>query len=382
MVRLAVDGRELTEGVRTGIGRYLVEVLKAASEAGWECLVYSDREVRLPGTFRGVTTHVISALWTPWWDQVNLPRRLARDRASVFLSPYYKGPLRAPCPTVLTVHDLLFIRYPGAHRPLRDAWRTRLASLYASRATALVTDSEYSRREILDLLGVEPGKVRVIPLAPNPAFRPSRYAQPPLAKYGLSRPYVLYVGNFKPHKNLPRLVEAYARLNPWIRNEVDLVLAGEDQRHRPALEKLGATLGLAGRLKFPGFIDEKDLPAVYRAATLVVVPSLVEGFGLPVLEAMRCGAAVAASNRGALPEVAGNGALLFDPEDGDAMTDALEQGLGDPALRVRLKERGLARGAVFTPERTTGQLLSLLRDLSVAQGAVDSRVSAMPTLDG
>jgi len=136
--RLAVDARELRPGVRTGIGRYLLEVLRAASLDGWPCVAYGDVGARLETPLPGVDWRVLDAPWTQWWDQVSLPRALVRDSATVFLSPYYKGPLSAPCPVVLTIHDLFFIGYPGQRRPVYDATMTAMARLYAGRAAAIV----------------------------------------------------------------------------------------------------------------------------------------------------------------------------------------------------------------------------------------------------
>ena len=143
---LGVDGREFKAGVRTGIRRYLVEVLRAASEAGWTCLVYGDAGTRLELGLPGVRYRLLGGTWTQWWDQVSLPAALREDRVSVFLSPYYKGPLVAPCPVVVTIHDLLFIGYTGRRRALYDAATTGLARLYARRAAAIIADSGYSKR--------------------------------------------------------------------------------------------------------------------------------------------------------------------------------------------------------------------------------------------
>src|SRR5439155_21648534 len=172
-VRLGVDGRELRPGVRTGIGRYLVEVLRAASRAGWECIVYGDAGARSDLNLPGVRHRVLSGPPRPWWDQVALPRALAQDRIAVFLSPDYKGPLAAPCRLVITIHDLFFIGYPGRRRPLYDATVSALARLYAWRASAIVSDSEHSKRAIVARLGVSPSKVTVIPVALGRECRPA-----------------------------------------------------------------------------------------------------------------------------------------------------------------------------------------------------------------
>ncbi len=382
MIRLAVDGREFSGGTRTGIGRYLEQVLRAASRAGWECLVYGTSQTRLPAPFPGVVLCLLENRWTAWWDQITLPRRLAKDQVSVFLSPYYKGPLFSPCPTVITVHDLLFINYPGSRRPWFDMRMTTLAKLYAGQATAIITDSEHSKRAILTLLRVPAQKVRVIPIAPDPAFRSVTATEAALRKYGLVNPYLLYVGNFKPHKNLPRLLHSYAALEPSLRASTPLVLAGRDEEHRPTLLRLAGTLGIAEQVKFPGMIHDDDLPALYSSAAALVLPSLVEGFGLPALEAMRCGTPVVASNGAAIPEVVGEAGILFDPEDVPSMARAMTQVLTDAQLRERLRQQGLARAAAFTPERTTDQVLGLLQDLCVAGLPAGSSVSTVPRVHG
>ena len=162
---VGVDGRELRPGVRTGIGRYLLEILRAASLEGWSCVVYGNAGARLDETLPGVTSSTLDSSWTQWWDQVTLPRALARDGITVFLSPYYKGPVRAQCPVVLTIHDLYFINYPGRHRPVYEAIVTQAARLYAARATAIISDSEYSKREIVARLNAEMRKAITAPEA-------------------------------------------------------------------------------------------------------------------------------------------------------------------------------------------------------------------------
>ena len=365
--RLAVDARELRPGVRTGIGRYLLEVLRAASLDGWSCVAYGDAGARLETPLPGVDWRVLDAPWTQWWDQVSLPRALVRDSATVFLSPYYKGPLSAPCPVVLTIHDLFFIGYPGQRRPVYDATMTAMARLYAGRAAAIVADSEYSKRSIVTRLGVSAAKVSVIPVALGPEFTPAPpgAALPP--RYAVAPPYVLYVGNFKPHKNLARLIRAFALLPGPLRGRHSLVLAGGAADGRAALVALAATLGLGARVIFPGRIADEDLAALYSGAAAFVLPSLEEGFGLPVLEAMACGAPVVASNRAALPELVADAGLVFDAEREGELAAALARVLADAGLADDLRHRGLARAALYTPARTSGRVLALLRDVSAAR---------------
>jgi len=358
--RIGVDGRELRPGVRTGIRRYVLEVLRAAAARGLACVVYGDRTTGLDDVPAGVSASVLDARWTQWWDQVALPAALRRDGVDVFLSPYYKRPLGAPCPAVVTIHDLFFIGYPGRRRPLYDAAMTRLARLYAGGASAIVADSEHSRRAIVQRLGIAAARIAVIPVGLGPEFRPGAPTAAQRERYGLGARYALYVGNFLPHKNLPRLLRAWAALAEPLRAGHRLVLAGGDQSRRPALAALAASLRLASGVVFPGLVDDADLPAVYGGATLVVQPSLEEGFGLPALEAMACGAPVVASRRGALPEVVAEAGLLVDPEDEGALVAALARVLGSAEERAALAQRGRARAGDFTADRTAGRVVDLL----------------------
>src|SRR5256712_5477974 len=272
-MRLGVDGRELRLGVRTGIARYLLEVLRAASRDGWSCVVYGDAGARLDYALPGVGVSVLRAPWTQWWDQVSLPRALARDRTSVFLSPYYKGPLNAPCPVVLTIHDLYFIGYPGRRRPVYDATITCLARLYAARSAAIVTDSEYSKRSIVTRLGVSSSKVSVIPVALGPEFRPVPLSPAVTTRYGVATPYILYVGNFMPHKNLPRLIRAFALLPDEQRDRHTLVLAGGDRGGPPRPRPLAAGRGGGGRGLFPRRGADQGPPAPDSRAAGPALPS-------------------------------------------------------------------------------------------------------------
>jgi glycosyltransferase involved in cell wall biosynthesis len=360
-MKLGIDGRELSGGVKTGIGRYLVSVVQAARRQGIECTVYADCELPAREQLGGATVRIIPWRPAPWWDQVSLPRRLAADKISVFLSPYYKGPLRASCPVVLTIHDLLFISYMGRSRPVYDRVMTALARLYAGRAAAIVTDSEYAKRTIVARLGLDPERVTVIPLDVAPEFRPMPLDDATAQRYGMRAPYVLSVGNFLPHKNLGRLVQAFAGLPDTVRKDHILVLAGDDGGRRHAVLAEAGRLGVGTQIVLTGVVADADLPALYAGCDVFVMPSLDEGFGLPAVEAMACGAPVIVSNRASLPEVVGEGALLVDPANAEAIGAALASVLSDQKLRDDLRRRGLARAEAFRGDRSVRRVLEVLR---------------------
>lgn len=363
-VRIGVDGRELAGGARTGIGRFLREVLRAgASLEEFEFVLYGNKTTWLEPTLGNVQVRIVGGKWTQWWDQVSLPRQFARDHIEVFLSPYYKCPLFAPCPVVLTIHDLFFIHYPDQRRPFYEFVMTSVARLYAHRARTIIADSEYSKRSIVDRLGVSPAKVTVIPVAVGAEFKPEPLTDVVRHHYRIAAPYILYLGNFKPHKNVSRLLRAYAGLPEPLRATYQLVLGGGDRNYRPALEGLARSLGVADRVLFPGQIEDADLPALYSGCALFLLPSLDEGFGLPALEAMACGAPVVASDRAALPEVVGEAALLVDPESEASITMAMTGALAAGETRENLRRRGLDRAREFSLDRTAGRVLELLREV-------------------
>jgi glycosyltransferase involved in cell wall biosynthesis len=366
-MRLGIDGRELQRDRRTGIARYALEVVRAASRRGWTVTVYGDGDTRGDLELPGVTVRALAAPATTWWDQVTLPRALREDGAAVFLSPYYKTPLRAPCPSVITIHDLFFIGYPGRRRPLADAVRTAAARLYARRARGIVADSEHSARAVVERLGVARARITVVPVALGAEFEPSPLLTAGRARYAVGAAYVLYVGNFMPHKNLSRLLRAWALVPQALRARHRLVLAGGDEAGGGALRALAMSLGIADSVVCPGHVDDADLPGLYSAASAVVLPSLEEGFGLPAVEAMACGAPVIVSDRGALPEVTGGAAVIVDADKEDALASAIAAVLVDPEHAAVLRRRGLARARDFAPAHTAARVLDLLERVAAGR---------------
>jgi glycosyltransferase involved in cell wall biosynthesis len=222
--------------------------------------------------------------------------------------------------------------------------------------------SETTRRDVVTRYGIPPERVRVVYHGVNPRFKPVRLAasQQIKDKYQLPDQYILAVGTIEPRKNLVVLLEAYHVLrqhNP----DLQLVIAGKRGWHsEPFFERL-QTLGLTDQVKLLGFVPDEDLPALYNFAEAFAFPSIYEGFGLPVLEAMACGTPVVCSNTSSLPEVAGEAALLLAPTDTRGWSTALQQVLDNPALRADLRQRGLRQAAQFTWAETAQQTLALYR---------------------
>jgi glycosyltransferase involved in cell wall biosynthesis len=258
------------------------------------------------------------------------------------------GPLAGPR-RVVTMHDLIYLRHPETTSGLLAKGLGQLAPLVARRATRIIADSQATADDLGELLGVAAAKVDVIPLGPGSATGVAPAPEAQLrATLGLgSGPLVLSVSARRPHKNLVRLIDAIGRIP-----DAELVLPGYPTAFDDDLLDAARRVGAADRVHLCGWIDDAQLEGLYAAATCLAFPSLAEGFGLPVLEAMARGLPVACSGVSSLPEVAGDAALLFDPTSVDAIAGAVSALLTDPALRSRLIARGHAQAATFTWERT------------------------------
>ena len=269
------------------------------------------------------------------WEQLVLPHQLARWRVDLVHSLGYVGPLRPPCPHVVTIHDLNYRRQGESMSPTKRRLLGHFVEQTAVHADHVLTVSDFSRGEIATELGVDAARITVARNAGR--LGAGTAARGAAARYHTGDAYVAAFSSSSAHKNIDRLIAAFARLAPAIPHR--LVLIG----HQPAHSRLAqeaARHGVADRVAFVGYVPDEDVLPLMRGADLFVFPSLYEGFGLPVLDAHLVGVPVACSSAGALPEVAGAGALLFDPLDVDAITAAMARGLRDTALRERLRRAG------------------------------------------
>lgn len=367
---IIIDGRYITDHY-PGIGRYVFNLVKAlatvAPEQRLGLLVNHDQQ-QTRFDFRalesrGVALVPTSASPRSLRGQLAVRRTCRHLSPALFHAPHILSAGRLSCPSLVTIHDLIPIRGPGALSSIRHRllYRLLLRRALAS-ATGVITPSRAVGHDLRVVWGVSSEWITVVPDAADPSFRPAPPEQIAAvrARLGLPERYVLYVGTNRPHKNLPRLVEAWAGVAEERRDGCRLVIAGPEDRRYPGARQRARMLN-HGAVLFPGTIQEGDLSALYSGAQLVVQPSLCEGFGLPVIEAMACGAPVACSRTPALDETSGGAALQFDPTSVAEMSTAIDRVLNEEDLRARLVSRGFKRAGEFSWARTAALTLGAYR---------------------
>lgn len=300
------------------------------------------------------------------WEQSWLPVALRRADADLVHGLVNVMPLAAPCPAVITVHDLAFVRTPATLPPLKRAYLTRLCRASAARAAQIIAVSQQTADDLQRFFGASADRITVVHNGVAPRFMPhTRTAQQAFRqRRRLPDRYLLYLGTLEPRKNLERLVRAYARWRATETpeaQETKLVLAGAKGWYYTEIFRTVEALELTAHVLFPGFIAADELPEWYAAAAAFVYPSLFEGFGLPVLEAMACQTPVICSRAPGVAEVAGDAALLVAPTDEDGLVAALQLLLSQPDLQRALVSRGQRQAARFTWRRCAEETVAAYR---------------------
>lgn len=297
------------------------------------------------------------------WEQLLLPPALLARPVDLLHCPAYAVPMASPVPAVVTVHDLSFFRMPETLPPAKARY-LRLATRYSvRRAAATIAVSEFTRRELGALLGAPSARIHVVHNGVDESF--SRASPEEAAAYRrraqLPERFLLTVGTHQPRKNLGLLLASYAGLLERTPDAPHLAIAGGHGWGAPELDSLVAELGLEERVLLLGHVDADDLPLLYSAASAFAFPSRYEGFGLPVVEAMACGAPVIASSAASLPEVAGDAAILVAPDDVGGWTDALVRLLEDEAVAAALVQAGYEQASHFSWDRAAEQTMEVYR---------------------
>ncbi len=370
-MRIGVEGRTL-QGRRYGVARYLTNLLRelVAIDAENQYIVYLSEPIE-PLGFRAanLSTSVLSGRGPSLaWRHMRLPRQMRRDGIDLHFSPAYFLPLFKVCPSIVVVHDLTFRVHPEWFA--RD-WRMRFDELFwrkVRQAERILTVSEHSKRDIVRLLGVEPGRVVAIPEAADERFvqvEDGRLLSGVRDRYGLPERFVLTVGAIHTRRNLERLIEALAITREQTGADVFLMIIGTPAEFSPPVDIHGTAerCGLSDRVLHVEYVSEEDLLLLYNACGLFAYPSIYEGFGLPVIEAMACGAPVACSNVTSIPEVAGDAALYFDPEKTEEIAEAISLALTDEGVRKRLQAAGPERASLFSWRRTAEETLEVFKEV-------------------
>jgi glycosyltransferase involved in cell wall biosynthesis len=384
-MRIAIDARYVYDHF-PGIGRYVYNLLLALAALDQPHTLVVLHNPALPNTrhdlaalARFASVELVATPVRPFSasEQITIPRLLRRLRADLYHAPYYVRPYAGlPCPSVVTLYDAIPRLFPAEAAPrarLLFDLLTRLAIRSSHRVIAI---SESARADLVSAYRLPATRIAVTPLAASPSFQP----QPPEVaaaarrSYDLRERYILTLASNKPHKNLPRLVEAFARLgdggwgmgNGGWRNEAhppstipSLVIAGHWDPRYPEARELAERLGLGSLVRFLPGVAEADLPALLSGAEVFAFPSLYEGFGLPPLEALACGAPVLCGDTSSLPEVVGEAALRVDMGSVAALADGLARLLGDTELREQLRTAGPRRAAQFSWSRTAAATLAV-----------------------
>jgi glycosyltransferase involved in cell wall biosynthesis len=348
---VGVDASRITRPNRTGTENYTLHVLRALlrrDESTNDYRLYFSTPPS-PGLLpdrANLDTRVIRL--PRLWTQVGLSREMLLLPPDVLFIPTHVLPLVHPRRTVVVVYDVGHRFFPRAHRVAEWLYLEWAIRRHVRLASELLTISESSKQDLVRLYGADPNRLHVAYPAVDERFPPLDVpaVEAARAKYGLPRRYVLHLGTVKPRKNLARLIQAFARAR--LSDDVGLVLAGQMGAGAQMLRQIASQAGVGDRLRLVSYVADADLPALYSGATAVALVSLYEGFGIPALEALACGAPLVVSWHGSLPEVAGGAAVQVNPLDVDAIARGLKQVVKDQALADSLRRQGPERAHAFT----------------------------------
>jgi glycosyltransferase involved in cell wall biosynthesis len=375
-LRIGINGAALLSPL-TGIGQYtknLSEALLATGEVDlWLFyLVRWSQDIRtssLPNItrFQSLIKKLVPHpyLVSRAIQQVRFSKGLRNLNVQLYHEPNFLS-LRFPGPTVITAHDLSWIRFPEMHPAERVKLMNRVFPRSLEQAAHVVTDAEFTRQEIIEHFGVAPDRITSIPLAARDNFHPrsEEECRSVLAPQALSyRSYILCVGTLEPRKNLELMIRAYAGMPPAFRSRWPLVLAGMKGWLTSSLESVMKDLVASGEVRPLGFVSEDDLAVLYAGASMLVYPSLYEGFGLPPLEAMRSGTPVIVSNRSTLPEVVGDAGVLIDPHDVDGLRDAVLRLTEDSEHWTARHHASLRQASLFSWARCARETIAIYRSV-------------------
>ncbi|MBK8988115.1 MAG: glycosyltransferase family 4 protein [Chloroflexi bacterium] len=353
---------------RAGIHQYIAQVLRHLPTGGDnpQPIVFTrfaDDLADVPGlTFVGSRWPTEQRSARILWEQLAWPWQAWRRKLDALHSMAFVTPLFSPCPTIVTVYDLSFLHFPQQFPTLQRLYLSSQTGRSCRQARRVITISEASRQDVHRFFGVPLDHIAVIYPGVDGLYRPLPPEEVAAFRRRKQLParFALHVGTLQPRKNIPTLLDAFAQLPD---HNLHLVLAGGKGWLFDEIFRRVQALGLAERVHFPGYVPDEELPLWYNAADLFVFPSVYEGFGMPVVEAMACGTPVVASNSSSIPEAVGPAGLLFDPHHAAALADRMATVLDDPALSARMRQQGMVHAAQFSWEQAGRQTAVLYRQV-------------------
>ncbi len=373
-MRIALDAR-LTHYSSGGISEYIRQLarrLPALDSQNQYLILHARKAAKTPTLPAGARAVKCFSPAHHALERNTLTLELLPRRVQLLHSPDFIPPRGGPWRSVITIHDLTFLRFPHFLTPQSHRYYNRQINSAVRRADAILADSHVTRRDILELLPVQPEKVTTAHLAADERFfpQPEEVVSSARARLDLPHHYLLFVGTFEPRKNIATLLHAYADLRSRHADAPPLLLVGNPGWLFESTEALLGELGLRGAVTFRSNLPAEDLPALYTGATALILPSYYEGFGFPVLEAMACSTATIIAERASLPEIAGDAALSCDPDQPESITEAMSRVLLDDSLRATLEQKGLQRADEFSWEKCCAQTLKVYcRVLGQAEAA-------------
>ena len=367
-MRIGIDAR-LVYYHQAGIGQYILRLCQGLAQVNRQdqFTIFKSRKDKTQVVEQ--SNFKIEQLWTPSHHRLErqaMSLELARFQLDVLHSPDFIPPARVACPSVITVHDLAFLKYPRLLTSESARYYGQV-DVAARQASHIIAVSESTKRDTAHMLGVPENKISVIYEAAHPLFKPIDNADALTqirSRYNLPSDFILFVGTVEPRKNLPTLLRAFRRLRDNYRSDAVLAIAGRRGWLYQETDKVVDELKLGAAVRFLGGVPNEELVYLYNAAKLFVFPSHYEGFGLPPLEAMACGTPVIVSNVSSLPEVVGDAGTLVDPADVEGLAVAMWRALTDDNLRREMRAKGLRRASIFSWERTARETLAVYRQVA------------------
>ena len=382
-MNIGIDGNEANIEKKVGIGEFAYELILqfakfqdptlSAGRQGLKFQVYLKNRPnsQMPENSDNFRYRVFGPrkLWTQW--RLPLDLYLNRPRPDIFFTPSHYAPRFSPVPTVISVMDLSYYHYPELFKE-SDLYQLKNWTNYSIKnAKAVITISKSSKNDIIKLYGIPENRVFIAYPGVKPVVDliPHVYPMSELqARYQINKRYILFVGTIQPRKNIERLIKAYSKLiEDKNYHDIQLVIVGKKGWLYESIINTPESLGIKDKVLFLDFVPDEDLPLLYKGAICFVLPSLYEGFGLPILEAMKYGCPVITSNVSSMPEAGGDAALYVDPLDVDDITDKLKKIAGNQKLRGEMIEKGIKQASKFSWEKTAKETLAVLEEVTKLQ---------------